>query len=193
MSRPRRPGCLLDRALAASQRMRATVTGLMDFAVVGGTLTPGRLEMEAVVVDVLDDLMARTGRADIKMGRLPVVWGDDVQLRAVTQNLLANAVKYGGQQPDSVIRVEGSTRGGYSEITVADNGPGVPHSERRRIFELLARGAEATRSGAGGLGIGLATCRRIIDAHGGEIGVRESAEGGAEFWFTLPLPPQEHL
>ena len=182
---------LLDRALSASQRMRATVTGLMDFAVVGGTLTPMRLEMEAVVGDVLDDLMARTGGADIKMGRLPVVWGDDVQLRAVTQNLLANAVKHGGQRPDSVIRVEGSTRRGYTEITVADNGPGVPQAERRRIFELLARGSEATRSGAGGLGIGLATCRRIIDAHGGEIGVRESPEGGAEFWFTLPLPSPE--
>jgi len=181
----------LGNALSGAQRMRTTVTGLMDFAVLGGTITPVRLNLNAVVADVLADLRARMGSARVEVDDLPDVWGDDVQVRAVTQNLVANALKYAGQLADPVIRISGTTHGNCTRICVSDNGPGVPEDQREAIFGLMVRGQETDELGVEGLGIGLATCRRILQAHGGDIGVGESSDGGAEFWFELPVPDAE--
>ena len=178
----------LQNALSGARRMRTTVTGLMDFAVLGGTITPLRLDMNAVVTDVLADLRARTGRTRFEVGELPTTWGDDVQVRAVTQNLIANALKYAGHVAQPLIRISGRHLGDSTRICVSDNGPGVPPGEREAIFGLMVRGEDSEDGRVDGLGIGLATCRRVIQAHGGEIGVGESAEGGAEFWFELPVP-----
>lgn len=177
----------LQNALSGAQRMRSTVTGLMDFAVVGGRLTRVRLQMNGVVQDVLHDLSARMGRTSVQVDELPAVWGDDVQIRAVTQNLIANAVKYAGHVEEPVIRISGHDAGDRARICVSDNGPGVAPHQRESIFALLVRGEGAAQSGVEGLGIGLATCRRILQSHGGQIGVCESESGGAEFWFELPV------
>ena len=179
---------LLRTALSSAQRMRTTVTGLMEFASLGGSLHPVELEMKRVAADVLADLSARRGHARVQVGELPPVFGDDVQVRAVTQNLVANALKYAGGVDHPVIRVTGSTDGRRTRIVVADNGPGVPAEQRDAIFDLLVRGAGVEHTGVDGLGIGLATCRRIIEAHGGAIGVDEADGGGAAFWFELPVP-----
>jgi signal transduction histidine kinase len=179
---------LLRSALSGAHRMRATITGLMDFAVLGGALRPQRLDMAEVVHDVLDDLAARRGRTQVVLGSLPKVWGDDVQVRAVTQNLVANALKYAGGGDRPVIRISGYAVGGRTRVSISDNGPGVPVEQRESIFDLMVRGEGVEQTGIEGLGIGLDTCRRIVEAHHGEIGVRTSVEGGAEFWFDLPLP-----
>jgi signal transduction histidine kinase len=184
-------GLFLRNALSGAQRMRATIAGLMDFAVLGGRLSLVRLDMGSVVRDVLADLESRIGRTQVLVGELPKVWGDDVQVRAVTQNLVANALKYAGHVPEPVVRVTGATRGRFTRVTVADNGPGVPEDQRDTIFGLLVRGREVSTSGVEGLGIGLATCRRIVESHGGSIGVDGAPGGGAEFWFELPVPESE--
>ncbi|MCW2819494.1 MAG: hypothetical protein JWR42_2281 [Marmoricola sp.] len=179
---------LVDTALSGAQRMRATVSGLMDVAVLGGRLRLTELDMDRVLDDVLVDLATRRGRATVVAHDLPPVWGDDVQVRAVTQNLVANALKYAGD--DATIVVSGSVRDGVVRISVADDGPGVPLPERESVFGLMVRGQDVEGTGVDGLGIGLATCRRIIEAHGGVIGVGDSVAGGADFWFELPLPSQ---
>ncbi|MET0997111.1 MAG: ATP-binding protein [Marmoricola sp.] len=177
---------LVTRALSGAQRMRRTIAGLMDFAAIGGTLEAVPLDTATLVADAVADLAPRLGRCEIVVGSLPKIWGDEVQLRAVIQNLLANAVKYAGQVDAPVIRVEGSLSAERTRITVSDNGPGVPVDQRESIFELMVRGDGANESGVDGLGIGLTTCRRIIDAHRGTLAVGESADGGAAFWFELP-------
>ncbi len=106
-------------------------------------------------------------------------------------NLIGNAIKYA--QPGGSIEIStrpvtydagGGERPGV-EVAVADDGPGVLLSDRERIFEAYVRAGEGSR--AGGLGLGLAICKRIVDAHGGRIRVtdRENAPG-ARFSFTLP-------
>ncbi len=177
---------LLRRAITASERMEAMVSGLMEFAALGGRISATRVDMDGAVKDVLVDLGAAAGEAHVEVGELPALWGDEVQLRALLQNLLANAFKYAGGTSDTRIRVSGERSGGRVRISVGDNGPGVPPSERASIFGIMVRGSEAGTGDVEGLGIGLATCRRIAQAHGGDIGVTESAEGGAEFWFELP-------
>ena len=180
---------LLHRALAASVRMDAMVSGLMEFAALGGSFSPVRVDMGGVVKDVLVDLGAAAGDARVEVGELPDAWGDEVQLRALLQNLVANAFKYAGTTSHTFIRVSGLRRGGRVRFSVSDNGPGVPPGEQASIFGILVRGSESGGDDVEGLGIGLATCRRIAQAHGGDIGVTESAEGGAEFWFELPDHP----
>ena len=101
---------------------------------------------------------------------------------------MANALKYAGGGDLPVIRISGYAVGGRTRVSISDNGPGVPAAERDSIFDLMVRGEGVEETGVEGLGIGLDTCRRIIEAHHGEIGVRTSVEGGAEFWFDLPLP-----
>lgn len=178
---------LMGTAMSGAQRMRATVAGLMDFAVLGGRLQVAELDTNALVEDVLVDLAARRGRTEVVVEDLPPVLGDDVQVRAVLQNLLGNAMKYAvTDQP--VVRVSGEVRDRVVRVSVADNGPGVPAAERAKVFDLMVRGDGVTQTGVEGLGIGLATCRRIVESHGGRIGVDEAPGGGADFWFELPVP-----
>ncbi|MFL6154888.1 MAG: sensor histidine kinase, partial [Marmoricola sp.] len=67
-------------------------------------------------------------------------------------------------------------------ITVTDNGRGIPVEQRDGLFELYARGD----SSVDGTGIGLATSRRAVEAHGGQIGIEDAPDAGSTFWFTLP-------
>lgn len=188
---PEHRAMFLRRALASAERMRATVAGLLDFASLGGTIRPTRLDMNLVVKDVTSDLASRMSGVRLDVADLPDMWGDEVHVRAVVQNLVSNALKYAGAVPDACICISGTQRGQRTRVTVSDNGPGVPASQREAIFELLVRGDDAADSGVQGLGIGLATCRRIVQSHGGDLGVRDSAMGGAEFWFELPPPPPD--
>ena len=107
----------------------------------------------------------------------------------VLRNLLSNAIKF--SPAGSVIRVvtrdvEGSGDSAFAQISVIDQGVGVPPEQEQTIFEKFVQ-STTTRTGAGGTGLGLAICREIIEAHGGTIFVKSNRQGGSEFVFTLPL------
>jgi signal transduction histidine kinase len=101
----------------------------------------------------------------------------------VIDNLIRNAIDH--SPPNQVVTV--SIAAGPS-IVVEDHGPGVPHEMRTRIFEPFARGRATDRTAGSGLGLGLAICRRIVDGHGGTVGVEDRAGGGARFVVRLPPP-----
>jgi PAS domain S-box-containing protein len=114
---------------------------------------------------------------------------DASRIEQVLTNLLGNAIRYA--PPLSIIRVAarllqvpGSTAD-CIEVSVSDEGPGVEPPDRERIFEPYVRAGEPR---AGGLGLGLAICRRLVEAHGGVMALREAPGGGACFAFTLALP-----
>ena len=113
---------------------------------------------------------------------------DRLRIEQVLTNLVTNALKYtdGGSTIELSASVLSRAGGGAEliEIVVADDGPGVDPSNRERIFEPYVQVGED--SGAGGLGLGLAICRRLVEAHGGTISVDERPGGGARFAFTLP-------
>lgn len=124
-------------------------------------------------------------RARIEAGPLPEVLGDPIQLVVLFQNLIANAVKYTLVQP--VVRIAAEAQGDDWRISIGDNGPGIAPADQQRIFELFTR-LEAI--GVSGSGIGLATCKRVVERHGGRIGVESTPGAGSTFWFTLPrIPP----
>ncbi len=120
----------------------------------------------------------------------PWVWGDRTRLRQVVLNLVNNAVKFTAQ---GQVRLE--LESGPDSVTVAvrDTGLGIPPEEQPSIFDEFRRSERSIARGYGGLGLGLAICKRLVEMHGGTIGVRSSGEEGAgsTFYFTLPTvqPP----
>ncbi|QLD11387.1 sensor histidine kinase [Microbacterium oleivorans] len=177
---------VLARAESAAERMNDMISDILAYARAGGASPQrSRIDLAAVVNAVIEDLdasIAGSGagvRVDVDIE--PV--GDATLLRAVLQNLVANALKFtaaAGRVPEVAV-VAHPVHGGW-RITVDDNGPGVPVADRERVFALMERGDIE----AEGLGIGLSTCRRVIEAHGGRIGLDESPAGGARVWILLP-------
>jgi signal transduction histidine kinase len=166
--------------------MRLLIEDLLTFARLGAELVRVPVDLAELVEEVRDDLATALADATVEVDDLPVVVGDPVQLRAVLQNLLANAAKFTrpGEPPRIAVT---SRRTGRREhdgwrIEVSDAGTGIPVEQRHRVFEPLAR-VDASVEGSG---IGLTTCRRIVEAHGGRIGLDESFLGGTCAWFELP-------
>jgi two-component system, OmpR family, sensor histidine kinase KdpD len=118
---------------------------------------------------------------------LPLVRFDAVLIERVLCNLLENAAKY--TQAGSTIVIAAHVQGDVLKVTIADNGPGLPYGKEEAIFEKFTRGER--ESATPGVGLGLAICRAIVEAHGGSIRAERAPEGGAAFVFTLPLgtPP----
>jgi signal transduction histidine kinase len=177
----------LFRADAAAMRMDSMIADLLDFARLGGA-RPRRqpLALDELLTAVLDDLdqAIRITETVVTVDADAQLSGDPTLLGALFQNLVANAVKFShAAGVDPRIDIRAYELDGNWRITVDDNGPGVPEDQRERVFGLMERN---TTSDTPGLGIGLSTCRRIVDAHGGSIGIGESPLGGASVWVLLP-------
>ncbi len=118
-------------------------------------------------------------------GEAPRVLGDEGRLRQVLTNLLLNAVQHAGDAPIEVSVRRDAARA--VEVAVRDHGPGVPAAEREAIFERFYRAKHGGRSTEGGLGLGLYLCRKIVEQHGGTIGVEGADGAGSTFVVRLPL------
>jgi PAS domain S-box-containing protein len=128
----------------------------------------------------------RETRATVRSGPLPPVLADETQLAQVFQNLVGNALKFHGEAPPHV-EVAGVLQGAEVRFTVRDRGIGIDPQYFDRIFIIFQRlhGKEEYP----GTGIGLAICKKIIERHGGRIGVESHPGQGTTFWFTLPAAP----
>ena len=123
------------------------------------------------------------------VGPLPVVAGDRVLLRQVFDNLVGNAVKYCDPARRPRIAIGSRLDHGRWRIEIADNGIGIPADQLENVFDPFARVEEHRHRP--GTGLGLAIVRRIVQRHGGEVGVEPDPAGGSRFWFTLS-PAAEH-
>ncbi|WP_395659912.1 ATP-binding protein [Nocardioides sp.] len=174
---------LVQRALGGAGRMQTLIDDLLAYARVGAELQRVPVDLAAVLADVREDLAVPLDGATVVVGDLPTVIGDPVQLRAVVQNLVANAAKFTRPGEPAHVEVDGTRIGNQWRIEVCDRGPGIPEDQIERVFEPLARVDEEVE----GSGIGLSTCRRIVEAHGGRIGLTNAAYGGTCAWFELPV------
>ncbi|PZU33146.1 MAG: hypothetical protein DI577_01675 [Microbacterium sp.] len=177
----------LTSAESAALRMGDTITGLLSYARLGGAqpaATP--VPVRTMLADALADLDAtiRVAEATVVVDAADdELVGDAALLRILVQNLVANAVKYSagaGVRPQ--IRVTARRDDDAWSLTVDDNGPGIAPPLRERVFDVMERGDAGD---VPGLGIGLATCRLIAEAHNGRIAIDDAPGGGARLRLTL--------
>jgi len=128
---------------------------------------------------------AGAGAAGAGAAGLPPVWGDPGRIAQVLENLVTNAVKF--TPPGRRIRVRLARCGAEAEVTVADQGIGIPADSRAKIFERFYQVDGSSTRRYGGMGLGLAIVREILAAHGRLIEVESEVGRGTSFRFTLPF------
>jgi len=150
-------------------------------------------QVEHVITEVLasfQPLLARGGfhvEPDVAVD-LPPVMADRAALARAIQNLLNNAMKYGGESRWIGLRARSATIGHNPmvEIIVSDRGPGIPAEELSQIFEPFYRGDDVRAAQIRGNGLGLSLVKNIVTAHRGTINVESAPGGGSSFLITLP-------
>jgi signal transduction histidine kinase len=172
-------GTMVDGMLRAGQRMNDLIGRILASAVEGGRLQLTDTDLATVFDRALADLDHAAAR--VRLHDLPTVHGDPELLYVVALNLLSNAVKFARPDVPPEVDVDAAPRDGRWRITVRDNGTGVDAERGEELFALYARGSQDVS----GYGIGLATVRRIVEAHGGGVGFDPVADG-ASVWFELP-------
>jgi signal transduction histidine kinase len=182
---PERAAEAADGIGRAASRLRRLVEAILHDARAGEEGIVGRpVELGRVLGDVLvllrPEIEARS--ASVITGPMPTVTGDEALLGGLLTNLLANALKY-GPRTHANIQVAAERDGTGWRVTIEDDGPPIPEDERARIFEPFQRAHRERRSR--GTGLGLSICRRIVERHGGHMGLAPEAAGNC-FYFTLP-------
>ena len=171
---------------AAAARMHEMITHLLDYSRLDARARPFEAcEAGGLVRRALDNLRAsvQESQAVIRVGRLPFVRGDPIQLTQLFQNIVGNALKFAGGKPPE-ITIAADRHGDEWQFIVADQGIGVDPQHAERIFQIFSR--LHPREQYPGTGIGLAVCRRIVERHGGRIWVEPNQPRGSRFHFTLP-------
>ena len=173
-------------ALKGVTRMQGLINALLAYAQAGGSTCQRELtDVREVLYQAVLDLRAAALEAGARVSAtdLPTAYCDPTLLRQLLQNLIANAVKYRHPRRPCQIEVSAVAQGDGWIVSVADNGIGIPEEHRTRVFDMFAM---VEGSGRNGHGIGLATCHRIVDRHGGRIWAEPTEGGGTTIRFSLP-------
>ncbi|MCK6555859.1 ATP-binding protein [Candidatus Binatia bacterium] len=153
------------------------------------TLHKEALNIDAFLTECVErhNRLAETKRTrvELTMDTVGYVHADPIRLRQVLDNLLSNAVKF--SPPGSLIRVHAGKQDALWRVAVQDQGLGVTEEDRARLFRDFAQLSAKPTGDEKSTGLGLAISRRMVEAHGGRIGVDSAPGAGATFWFTLPV------
>jgi signal transduction histidine kinase len=181
----------IDRSVRAVSRVQQLVDDLLAFARAGGR--PDGSERSRIDV-VIDNMKADLSGAAADKG---IALAFDVEapravecaagvLSSIVQNLVRNAIKYMGTRPVKRISVTARTTGTMARIEIRDTGPGIPPELTTRVFEPFVRGSS---DGIAGSGLGLSTVQRLVQCHGGRVGLESAVGAGTLVWVELPLAP----
>lgn len=184
----------LERLHANAQHLSRLISDVLDLA----SSDAGRLRLTYQYVDLGEVLaeIAETGRrlaidkglnwsADSPVSG-PWVWGDRTRLSQVALNLVSNAIKFTRR---GEVRIAVESSGQFVTVSVIDTGLGIPLADQATVFDEFRRSGRSIERGYSGLGLGLSICKRLIELHGGAIGVESAGQEGAgsRFYFTLPF------
>jgi two-component system sensor histidine kinase KdpD len=145
--------------------------------------------VEDIVASALERLNGALAQRQVELdlpADLPCIFVEAALMEQVLLNLLENAVRY--TPSSSSIELSARAEPGLVRLAVSDRGPGIHEPERERVFQEFFRGSRA-KKGDGGIGLGLAICRAIVRAHGGQISIRDRTGGGTVVEFSLPAQP----
>ncbi len=177
-----------------ADRLMSLITDLLDMSALDSgqmQINPSLIEVDSIVRGVMEDVQsaaqAKQHPIQLEAPASLTVWADPVRTQQVLHNLVSNAIKYtliGG-----IIEVQArEVPGGFAEISVRDNGIGIPPEEQAHLFEKFYRTSVGRRT-TGGTGLGLAIARSLVELHGGQIWCESDGHSGSRFAFTLPRRP----
>jgi signal transduction histidine kinase/HAMP domain-containing protein len=177
----------------SSDRLSRLIKDLLDLSIIEAgkvKLRPAPFALASLVREVINSLRPV---ADEKLIAIqitsaeagPTVWADRDRIAQVLTNLIGNAIKF--TSPQGEVMVSAQMNGGaWAEVSVGDTGPGIPAEEAEKIFDEFY---QITRPGieSRGVGLGLAISKKLVEMHGGKIGVKSEMGKGSTFYFTVPV------
>ncbi len=178
-------------AVDGAIRMQALINALLTYSRIDTRGKPlVEMETEVALDHAIENLSLaiRESGAVIDRCPLPRVMGDPVQIMQLFQNLVGNAIKFRTSDRPAHVTIRAEREGAVCSLSITDNGIGIDPQYFERIFTIFQR--LHTKEEYPGTGIGLALCKRIVERHGGSIGVRSSPGRGATFFFTLKAVPE---
>ncbi len=178
----------LNRIHETGSRMQRLIQDLLAYAQIGKQEQEFQLlECSDILDQVLNNLQGAIASTDanITYESLPAIQGDETQLIQLFQNLISNGIKFVPANTTPVIHITTTQQNNYWRISVCDNGIGIQPEYVERIFEIFQR-VHSTQKYPG-TGIGLATCKKIVEHHDGQIWVESQLDVGTTFYFTLPI------
>ncbi|NFV79742.1 ATP-binding protein [Magnetospirillum aberrantis] len=174
-------------AVDGAQRMDRMIQDLLSYSRIGRTDTREEVDLEQVAESVTATLRTACAEAGAEitiLTPLPTIWGVRSELERLFQNLLANAIKFRAEERPPRITVMCEDKGDNWSFSIADNGIGIEAKDHDRLFNIFQR--LVPQSQYEGTGIGLASCRKIVEHHQGRIWVTSVPGEGSTFSFTLP-------
>jgi light-regulated signal transduction histidine kinase (bacteriophytochrome) len=176
----------LQRIINASNRMQRLINDLLELSRISSkTSSFERVDLSIVLKDVLEDLellIEKTGTI-IQFERMPVILGDETQMRQLSQNMISNAIKFKHEYRNMQISITANDMNAqYVEIFIADNGIGIDEKYSDKIYTIFQR---LNGNKYDGSGIGLAVCKKIANRHGGNITFKSQLGVGTTFTIKL--------
>ena len=175
-----------------TRRMRMMINDLLEYSKLDGinaeTAPLSLNEVCHTAIEMLDEEVKKNG-AQFSIKDLPIIEGRKMQFIRLFQNLFSNAIKYRSATAPHV-EVSYEKERDFYTFYIKDNGIGFDQKYERKIFQFMER--LHSHDDIAGTGIGLSACKRIVEKHGGRIGVNSSPGKGSTFYFTLPTPEFAH-
>jgi two-component system, sensor histidine kinase and response regulator len=174
------------RIVGAGERMQDLIQELLAYGQVAASFPFVPIDCNVVLEKAIANLQLMIAERSVQLirGELPTVMGNETQLVQLFQNLISNALKFPRPHVTLEIEISAESNAGTWLFRVQDNGIGIEPQDCDRIFELFQR-LHPDREYPG-TGIGLATCKKIVERHGGQIWVKSRVGLGSQFYFTLP-------
>ena len=177
----------INYAVDAGGRMNNLISDLLEHTKIGtDDVEFERVDTQKLIGEVVDlhEAILSEKNAKVVFDNLPAILGQKTTVRLLFQNLISNALKYHKKEEPPLIKISAKEKGKFYEFKIEDNGIGIEPKYHDKIFLMFRR--LHTRKEYAGTGMGLATCKKIVQHHGGEIGLTSEVGKGSAFYFTLP-------
>jgi signal transduction histidine kinase len=183
----------LKRIIINTESMQDLISDLLEYSRIGRTIQLyEEINIKELVKEISEEFKRRNEKVKFVIQEaLPNIYGEKNRIAQIFSNLIDNAIKYMGDQPQPIIEIGYKDLDDKWEFYVKDNGIGIAEEYHSRLFQLFERIPDERTKNVKGTGIGLAIVKKIVELHNGEVGVESKLGEGSRFYFTIPKKKNE--